>query len=420
MPSRPLPVPSAILKQRRLPASSPCRPSSLLPTLAKGGPLGRARVARQHTQTNAFSTNQKDHVIASAQDDFHRTASRHVLRGILRECTYFPDPFVAGWIRQHALSRFRTYEMRIWKHRDDESFKKRLETVRRKSRQALYQLRRANEGDRKMLLKALSMAYGRIGKRRRELMYPLLPVEHQQQYSDASNGAEKTVEQPRADPPGAGNHVQHTTAPDKTSSKGRTDGPVKAQIKGAIDDLPRPLCTLVQSQIAASPPTIARRNLRKLGIEIPETNSWHNPMPQVRVKNKLKQWYANILSTVHPPLPDQEWRNLRDLALGVTPFKLPGPRRKQLTTPPSVLEMVVMHGKLPADMFRKDHAHRITPRFMQRLWADVFSQCPLMEYDSQAEKWTVTWGHHVLNDRRVKLNDDAPPATAQPALSNSG
>ena len=342
-------------------------------------------------------------------DEFHRTASRHVLRGILRECTYLPDQFAASWIRQHALSRFRTYEARIKGRAGVEAYEKRLETIRRKSRQAMYQLQRANEGDRKMLMKALSMAYGRTGKRRRELLQPLISIQGHtvEEIASAEENAAKLLE--ASTHPSTSAHQPATSAPisEKKPVKERAIGPVKAQVRAYINDLPAQLRALVQSQITASPPTIARRNPRRLNVEIPELNTWMKPMPDVRVKNKLSDWYASLLSTVQPPLPDKEWDQLRALALGITRAQPRIPRRKNLTPPPSVLEMVVTRGKLPDNLFRKDYAHNINPRYMQRLWAEVFSQCSLMKYDSANDNWNVIWGHHVLNDSKLERKSDA-------------
>lgn len=336
--------------------------------------------------------------------DFHRFASRHVVRGILRELTYFPDSFAADWLRRHALSRFRTYALKAWKHRNDEAYQTRLETVRRKSRQALYQLQRANEGDRKMLLKALSMAYGRTGKRRRELMYPLLPLEQQKVYADASSGIEpedvgEEIESPSV--PATEQRVEATVVHEKFRGNNHTKGPVKLQIDEAIRNLPARLSALVHSQIAETPPPIARRNPRRLGVDIPELNSWHKPMPQVRVDNQLQKWYASLLSTVQPPLREEEWIRLRDLATGATRIKVPVSRRKKLAPEPSMLETVVIRGKIPDNQIRKTHAHRLTPRFMRRVWSQVFSQCPLMERESDRDKWKITWGHHVLAEHSL-------------------
>jgi hypothetical protein len=405
-----------------MPSKLPLRPSNSIGALWTSRCLHRPLPASQFT--TKFSTTSRTEILETLlerthpteileEDDFHRISSRHVLRGILRECTYFPDQFAASWIRQHALMRFRTYEAKNKKHVSDEEYTKRLETIRRKSRQGLYQMRRANEGDRKMLLKALSMAYGRVGKRRRELLSPLLPVASSSEGSSAvSDDAEYDSSQ--ASPTATESATQSaasTSTRDKQSSNGRVDGPVKTQVKEFVSGLPLELRNLVQSQITASPPAIARRNPRRLGVEIPELNTWFKPMPTVRVKNQISKWYANLLDTVQPPLPNHEWYRLRDLAMGTTRADPPIPRRAQLTAPPSVLEMTVMRGKLPAEMFRKDHAHKITPRFMRRLWADVFSQCPLMEYDSPAKSWKVTWGHHALQnqDDRKGVDSAATP-----------
>jgi hypothetical protein len=377
-----------------------------------------------HTETLSGAP---DEIVESRlpPDVHHCTASRHVLRGILRECTYLPDQHAASWIRQHAISRFRSYESKNKGRFYDEEYKIRLETLRRKSRQAMYQLQRANEGDRKMLLKALSMAYGRIGKRRRELLQPLLSTQ-ENETDEKSVTKHRAAEIPDAlvSSSASARRLDNnldtlmgssssepaisTRAPNRKSANQRIDEPVKAKVKAYINDLPAELRALVQSQIAASPPALARRNPRRLGLEIPELNSWYKPMPDVRVKNKLSEWYASLLSTVQPPLPDHEWQHLRDLALGVNRAQPPIPRRANLTPPPSVLEMVVARGKLPDNLFRKDYAHKITPRFMQRLWVEVFSQCSLMTYDSASDKWNVVWGHHVLQDSKTGRKVDAP------------
>jgi hypothetical protein len=401
MPSSLLSRPSAVASQlRRLPV----RCSTTIVSVERK-PLGYNDI---HTETLSGLSEEASQS-RLPPDEFHRTASRHVLRGILRECTYLPDQFAASWIRQHALSRFRTYEARNKGRAGDEAYEKRLETVRRKSRQAMYQLQRANEGDRKMLMKALSTAYGRTGKRRRELLQPLISIKGHKVEENAS------AEQLAAKLPDASMHPSTSARQPSTSAsaldrkpvKDRAIGPVKAQVRAYINDLPAQLRALVQSQITASPPTIARRNPRRLGVEIPELNTWMKPMPDVRVKNKLSGWYANLLSTVQPPLPEKEWDQLRALALGITRAQPLKPRRKNLTPPPSVLEMVVTRGKLPDNFFWKDYAHNINPRYMQRLWAEVFSQCSLMKYDSANDKWNVIWGHHVLNDSKLGRKSDA-------------
>lgn len=335
---------------------------------------------------------------------FHGVHSRHTLRGILRECTYFPDRFAADWFRNHALSRFREYKGLSSKDDRDAKLQERLQTLRRKSRQALYQLQKANEGDRKMMLKALSMAYGRVGRRRRELIASFLSVGGQsnrlEAVSDTANDRPEKGGSQQSVLLEDGQNGQDSSAAPQGVTKGSGSQSVKSQVKDFVRNLPPLLLELAESQIAASPPAISRKTPRRLGIDIPELNSWHKPMPKARVDNKLKKWYAYLLSTMQPPLPGREWRRLRDLALGVTTPELPIKRRTNLTPPPSALELVVMRGKAPESVFRKDHAHKVTPRYMSRIYAEVFSECPLMVYDSASLKWNITWGHRVLNEHQ--------------------
>ena len=340
---------------------------------------------------------------------FHRTHSRHVLRGILRECTYFPDPFAGGWIRQYALSRYRTYESKIAKQRKDEVFVKSLELVRRKSRQALYQMQRANEGDRKMLLKALHMAYGRIGQRRRELLSPLMPV--------AGQADEKSLSTAMAPVALAGFSFKGRVTPPgaiEPASKASKDvGPVKAQVKDFVASFQSPLRALLDSQIRAAPPTVTRRNPRKLGVEIPELNTWRKPMPQSRVKNMLREYQAKLLDQIQVPLPEEDWHRLYDLATGKIEYSLPVTQRKKLALEMTALELIVVHGKVDKQIFRKDHARTVTSKLMRSLWTIVFEQCPLMKYDGEKEKWGIIWGMHALHAER-------PAAVSAPVDPSAG
>lgn len=356
--------------------------------------------------TQVSKSHGKSRLPQPLQDEllFHQTHTRHLLRGILRECTYFPDPFAGEWVRQQTLSQYRTYEYRVRKNFSDEAFRKKLELVRRKARQAMYQMQHANEGDKKMLSKALHMAYGRTGRRRHELMAPLLPIPGE---AAAPDSAEIPI-------PAVGTTRFHEAIRETVESKSKTTketGPVKAQIRAFIDNLPSQLKALLESQIRAAPPPLTRRNPRKLTFEIPERNTWYKPMPQSRVRNKIKEHYAKLLDQVQVPLPAEDWQRLHDLASGKTSFKLPIERRKGIAQIPTALEMTVMKGKVDKQVFRKDHVRTVTPRLMRRLWATVFEQCPLMKYDGEKQKWDVTWGVHALHSQgsaTVRLSDSDP------------
>jgi len=122
-------------------------------------------------------------------------------------------------------------------------------------------------------------------------------------------------------------------------------------------------------------------------------------MPRVRVKNATKEWYAELLDRVHVPLPTADWERLRDLAKGdLTEPSVP--RRKAVQIPErSVLAMIVQYGKPDASkLFASRHAHEITPRFMRRLWAQVFAQCPRIDWHAETKSWKVAWGEHAIHD----------------------
>jgi len=119
-------------------------------------------------------------------------------------------------------------------------------------------------------------------------------------------------------------------------------------------------------------------------------------MPRSRIKNQTKQWYAELLHKVHPPVPTAEWYRLRDLALGVKTESLVTKRRSSKGTQPSALDLVVMYGQPAAGISGENRsAHAITPRFMRRLYTQVFSQCPLMDWDVEKQTWSVTWGEQA-------------------------
>lgn len=289
------------------------------------------------------------------------TEARHLLRAILRESTYLPDPQARTYIAVHAVARFRDYTPG---NKPDDLLLQRRRQQLDNARKALSELRRANEGELKPLIKVLHLTYARIGKRRHEILSSL-----QHKPPADANVDDKTL--PRIT-------LQHRA--------------------------------LLESQRQTSPPAITRPLLRSWTLKIPETNSWDRPMPKKRVANITREWYAKILERTIVPLPRSEWERLRDLALGNTKFKGPIPRRTALASTsalPSPLELSL--GLVPVNSPRvilhkaanPVHGHRLTPRFMQRCWASVFAHCPVMSWDTKSQKWSVEWGCNVLNKQKI-------------------
>ncbi|KAK0249699.1 hypothetical protein LTR94_010297 [Friedmanniomyces endolithicus] len=327
------------------------------------------------------------------------TESRHLLRSLLRECTYLPDSLARKYLHQHVHTRFAKFGFKVWEHRDDPAYGPRIDDKLREARKAVGLLRRANEGERKALLRVLLLAYGRIGKRRYELMLPLMPAAMGKQMKEALVAGEGEVDgmEDAASRVGASQRVPPTTR--KPSAAEVNKGAWTSYVK----DFSPQLRALLESQIRMPPPHLTRPTLRKLKPQIEELNAWLRPMPISRVRNKTEEWYADVLYKAHPPLPPPEWQRLRGLAMG-TQKELMRPRRTALaSTRESALDMLVMYGRPnPRKAFGNREAHQITPRFMRRLWAQVFAQCPVMDWDAVTSRWKVTWGEQALG------GDDIP------------
>jgi len=41
----------------------------------------------------------------------------------------------------------------------------------------------------------------------------------------------------------------------------------------------------------------------------------------------------------------------------------------------------------------KERGHLITPRFMRRMWASIFQNCPMLNWNLERKVWLVTWGN---------------------------
>ena len=335
------------------------------------------------------------------------TFARHAVRAILRECTYLPDRFAAEYIKQHALSRFRTNGYKAWK--DREAFEAHYTRRTKDARQTISILQRANEGERGCLLRVLHTAYGRIGKRRHELMRPLLSVNGLNQLHNASDASEEDPEAPEAASDGA-QKARFTT---------------KLSPSTPINITPQ-LRALLKSQMQCRPPDNIRLNPRRIEPLIPELNSWLRPTPQKVIRNMRKKHYAKLLDRVQAPLPFVEWQRLREFTSGKSLPITVISRRKQASptdvgiasdrvskTKQSALELVAQYGKVPQNAFGSGKARELSLRLMQRLYAEVFSQCPLMEWDTAAEKWLVTWGFQALVlDRYASRSGSTKPVPA--------
>jgi hypothetical protein len=354
--------------------------------------------------------------------------TRSLLRAILRECTYLPDPNARLYAKRYALERFKTYAVKVWQHRDEPEFGTRLAAQFRDATKNLARLRKANEGDRKALLKILHQTYGRVGKRRHSLMQPLKLTpgrEEIQEHIDRESEKYQTRDV--------------TAKGDLNSETGQTGETVellekmpKTKPDGRHVMLTPELYALLKSQRRVEPPEHTRNNPREIQPQIPKLNAANRPMPQKRVQNLTHKWYATVLDRIHPPIPTQEWEQLRDWASGRNIPKVVIPRRKNAVPNPSMhfgqenpLQLLVVQGRVDKKIFGNPEAHHITPRFMVRIWQTVFSQCPTMLYNEEKKKWDVKWGANSYDlafkpgpkasPRDVDLNSQDKSSRTSPA-----
>ncbi|KAF1811595.1 hypothetical protein P152DRAFT_459532 [Eremomyces bilateralis CBS 781.70] len=357
--------------------------------------------------------------------------TRHLLRAILRESTYLPDPSARAYCRQHALERFRNgrenireavYICRKKKSSPEEWVDPVLLRRLHTGHHALERLQNANHGKLSVLTTIILETYGRTGKPRRQLINTLVQPDHD--LSDASSG---DGDAPPLEPPLPGLE----SIPAQLWGTRTVD---KQHITYTISPRYSRLRDLARSQAQHTfNGRRQRRTLRSTKLAIPSTNMWLQPMPRKREQNAIYKLYAEFLHKLEAPLPESEWERLRDLASGKVPWEGPRPRRASPEGLPVVFdrqklyEMVKGANALKAETADgEEHSSednseilektvsrylerivlarplnhlgawvppsRLDARTMRRIWAYTFSLCPLMKWNEAGKNWDVQWG----------------------------
>lgn len=278
-------------------------------------------------------------------------------RSLLRETTYLPDEAAQSYFHRWISHRFHSASKL-----DPEGLSN--------ARNALNRLRRANHGDIKALAWVLDNTYGRIGKRRRELIDNL-----------RASGDERLVPKDDAE-------VKRLLENRRT---GKTLGL----------DQPRPIRAKLQALISSHKQTSTRPDSPRSPLktdkpEIPDKNIWGRPTPLKLRAGMERRWFASTLDKLLPPLPSHDYERLYNLAMGITPFPGVPLRRASKTLPQtelisqkeiaSYLQPIEHVEKLPIE-----ERHKITARFMRRLWMRVLRLCPVMTQNETTKRWDVQW-----------------------------
>ncbi|OOF94865.1 hypothetical protein ASPCADRAFT_208522 [Aspergillus carbonarius ITEM 5010] len=283
---------------------------------------------------------------------------RHLLRALLRECSYLPDPVARVNLHAHTLERYRRYA----KKQPDLL---RQIVLRKSALQQLSLLRRANDGYSKPLEKVLQLAYGRRGKRRQDLIDTFITP------SDAVDALDSA-------------NVQ----------------PVVKQFEDGWKP-PSLMVDLLKAQRHNAMITLlnAGYHVKETEPDIPSENIWGKPLAPSRRKNIRTAWYVKARANMFPPLPDAELDVLEGLISGAIPWTPPKRRKAIETVSPHVesdinVASFLIKGPSKEDTFEEyvdGRPHIITRRFMQRLWKRVSCLVPRVKWDSTHKKPTFTW-----------------------------
>jgi LYRM2-like protein len=404
----------------------------------------------------------------------YRAKSIHLYRHLLREAGYLPDKVARLQIRRQIRFRFRHKVIHRRKLLETASshngilsqtfrssepvatLQQRLKT----GESALKRLHNANLGCTASLYKVLLYAYGRIGKRRYEMLRPILEVD------DASTGVEavKAAESRCTRNRDTKDFVLHVPI------KAIFDGPKKSQdanvVEFHISRRYERLRALALSQTRSYKPAtrFLRGRLRSTLFKMPKFNIWKRPMPQKRVKNMLNKWYGKLIDAILPCLPKSDWDHLRALAIGAKPFEVVERRRRPMTKPDfitsydlekllalqpgnvrslsenfkiskpeepiiknyrhpwtsrfphrrdvwlesnSVIESVQQDligselqtgPRIPVKRNQREQPHHFTQRMLRRMYGKILWHCSFMQKD-ETGKWRITWGSQVLNSK---------------------
>jgi hypothetical protein len=310
----------------------------------------------------------------------------HLYRQLLREASYLP-PIARPYIDEQIKTSFR-------RHREhDELNAKRM----REGKHHLRVLRAANSGDLPRMRRVLLRAFGRVGRRRRQLMSELLK---------------------KSPPTNTEELAQFTAHITSLAAEGRERDWLDAWNV-------EKLRVLLKSQQMTDPLDSPKASLSRASIHpekaVPTENSWGLPLAKVTARTKLRNAWKTVADKCLPPLPKEEWRALGDIAEGVVQQRwLPPPRRpvaQALSPQPPIhtwewqkyaVKPVVVVDR-PASRRNKlltgavddntptgdpepINCHIYTPRLWRRLLGSIWQLTPVMEPKPDGKGWDITWG----------------------------
>ncbi|KAF2450308.1 hypothetical protein P171DRAFT_348559 [Karstenula rhodostoma CBS 690.94] len=325
----------------------------------------------------------------------------HTLRALLRETSYLPDANARRFFRRYIVNRFRAYQPAenaspsldahavekkrhgFGKRRDVSIIEERARAVRDQGKKGLNYLRRANNGEYTCLKKILFFTYGRIGKRKYALLEHLLRPDDPTAVLEPSPLQKLYYSNDR--------FLSFFDAPKKAS-------PTDYNI--AISDRYRRLKTTLRAQVQNE--ISLGREIKRHQINTPINNVWGRPMPIKRARNIVRKWYAETMTRLLPPLPNDEFDDMQAMADGRKDISLVKRRATRIELHPAeelppadrfaklVQDALVLETPSKADKCIRPR--QIDARLMRRMYVTVLSYCSKLEWNERYKKWESVWG----------------------------
>jgi hypothetical protein len=359
-----------------------------------------------------------------------------LLRALLREASYLPDATARSYFRRYIVSRYKAYQPkqnatasfdvqaadkyrhRSFKRRQIAIIQERTRPLLRKGHKGLNFLRRANQGEIPCLQKVLFFAYGRMGRRKYALLENVLKPD------PIIDGGAIAATDAQGPAPlqklyySNKRYLQYFDVPKAATKTHHT-----INISSRYSRLRAVLRTQHLKGIAI------HRGLKSSVMKTPINNMWERPMPIKRARNNVRRWYAEAMTRMLPPLPTEEWNNIRAMMVGDRKIGLVKRRGRALALSTasvtqddlfaSTVEEAITLDKpsradKPAGMQRP---HAITPKFMQRMYTKLLMLCCKVEWDDEHKRWMAIWGepmktikpslYHVPTDEMLFAGVDA-------------
>ncbi|KAF2676897.1 hypothetical protein K458DRAFT_424385 [Lentithecium fluviatile CBS 122367] len=342
--------------------------------------------------------------------------SVRLLRALLREASYLPDANARDFFRRYIVNRFRAYQPRrnatgttdakavekyrhrSFRRREDGIIIERTRAMQRKGQLGLNYLRRAAMGEAPCLQKILLFTYGRMGRRKYSLLEDLLrpdePEEGPAPLQKLYYSNQRFLSFFDAPKPKGSNFII-----DISDRYSRLKAVVRSQSQKGIG---------------------LGKDIKRPHLQTPIHNIWQRPMPIKRARNNVKRWYAETMTRLLPPLPNEEWDSLQAMIDGTKWISFVKRRTPALELHPCPTDdddqfTLFLHKALTLEKPSKadrpagsDRPHTINTRFMRRLYSKILVYCCKLEWNEERSTWVVVWGRGLsrINNRLYSAPTD--------------